>query len=95
MNQLYAAYSRGKNAQELATVLGESALSETDLVYVRFAEAFEQEYIQQDEYENRTIEDTLSLGWKLLGLLPKSELKRVDDEYIEKYYVASNGNSDA
>jgi V/A-type H+-transporting ATPase subunit B len=95
MNQLYAAYSRGKNAQELATVLGESALSETDLVYVRFAEAFEQEYIQQDEYENRTIEDTLSLGWKLLGLLPKSELKRVDDEYIEEYYVASGGNNDA
>ncbi len=86
MNQLYAAYSRGKNAQELATVLGESALSESDLKYVKFAEGFEQKYIQQDEGENRSIEDTLGIGWDLLKLLPKEELKRVHDEFIEEYY---------
>jgi len=86
MNQLYAAYSRGKNAQELATVLGESALSEADLRYVKFAEAFEQNYIQQGESENRTIEDTLRIGWETLGLLPKPELKRIHDEYIDEYY---------
>ncbi len=86
MNQLYAAYSRGKNAQELATVLGESALSEADLRYVKFAEAFENNYIRQAEDENRTIEDTLTIGWDTLSLLPKAELKRVHDEYIEEYY---------
>ncbi len=86
MNQLYAAYSRGKDAQELAMVLGESALSDMDLKYVRFAEKFEEEYIRQAEDENRTIEDTLRLGWDLLGLLPESELKRVHDEFIEEHY---------
>ncbi len=86
MNQLYAAYSRGKNAQELATVLGESALNEADLRYVKFAEAFEQNYIQQGESENRTIEDTMRIGWETLGLLPKAELKRIHDEYIDEYY---------
>ncbi len=86
MNQLYAAYSRGKNAQELATVLGESALSEADLRYVKFAESFEKNYISQGEDENRTVEDTLGVGWETLALLPKSELKRVHDEYIDQYY---------
>ena len=86
MNQLYAAYSRGKDAQELAMVLGESALSDLDLKFVRFADKFENEYIQQGEDENRTVEDTLQLGWDLLGLLPQNELKRVHDEYIEEHY---------
>ncbi|MFW6457078.1 MAG: V-type ATP synthase subunit B [Planctomycetota bacterium] len=86
MNQLYAAYSRGKDAQELAMVLGETALSEMDLKFVRFAEAFENQYIRQAEDENRTIEDTLRLGWDLLGMLPKSELKRVHDEFIDEHY---------
>lgn len=86
MNQLYAAYSRGKDAQELAMVLGETALSEMDLKFVRFAEAFEDRYIRQGEDENRTIEDTLQLGWDLLGILPKEQLKRVHDEFIEEYY---------
>jgi len=86
MNQLYAAYARGKNAQELAVVLGESALTPTDLIYVRFAVAFEKEFITQGEHENRTIEESLALGWKLLGILPKSELKRIKPEFIEKYY---------
>ncbi len=87
MNQLYAAYSRGKNAQELATVLGESALSEADLRYVKFAESFEKNYISQGEDENRTVEDTLGVGWETLALLPRAELKRVHDEYIDEYYV--------
>ena len=86
MNQLYAAYARGKGAQELALVLGESALSPMDLRYMRFAEAFEDRYIRQGEDENRSIERTLEIGWELLGMLPKAELKRVHDEYIEKYY---------
>ncbi len=86
MNQLYAGYSRGKNAQELATVLGESALNEADLRYVKFAEAFEQNYIQQGESDNRTIEDTLRIGWETLGLLPKNELKRIHKEYIDEHY---------
>jgi len=86
MNQLYAAYARGKNAQELALVLGESALSPQDVRYVRFAEAFESEFIAQGEDENRTIEQTLDIGWRLLGLLPRAELKRIHDELLEQYY---------
>ncbi len=88
MNQLYAAYARGKNAQELVMVLGESALSEMDVRYVRFAEAFEQQYVQQGEDENRPIERTLEIGWDLLGMLPRGELKRIRDEHIEQYYEA-------
>ncbi len=86
MNQLYSAYARGKNAKELAVVLGESALSDIDLLYVKFADAFEDRFIRQGEDENRPIEESLAIGWDLLGLLPKSELKRVNDEFIEKYY---------
>ncbi len=86
MNQLYAAYARGKNAKELAVVLGESALSDIDLLYVKFADAFEDRFIRQGEDENRSIEDSLRIGWELLGLLPKSELKRIRPEFIEKYY---------
>ncbi|MCA1902547.1 MAG: V-type ATP synthase subunit B, partial [Candidatus Hydrogenedens sp.] len=86
MNQLYAAYARGKNAKELAVVLGESALSDIDLLYVKFADAFEDRFIRQGEDENRSIEDSLRIGWELLGMLPKSELKRVKPEFIEKYY---------
>jgi len=85
MNQLYSAYARGKNAKELAVVLGESALSEIDLLYVKFADAFEDRFIRQGEDENRTIEDSLQIGWDLLAMLPRIELKRVRDEYIEKY----------
>ena len=93
LNQLYAAYARGKNVQELAMVLGESALSEMDMRYVRFAEAFEHQYIQQGETENRTIEQTLSIGWKLLGMLPKAELKRIHDEHIDKYYSGTSAGA--
>lgn len=89
MNQLYAAYARGKNAEELAVVLGESALTPMDLVYVEFARHFEQEFIAQGENENRSILESLDLGWKLLGILPKVELKRIRPEYIEKYYKST------
>lgn len=85
MNQLFAAYAQGKQAKELAVVLGESALSDTDKLYAKFADAFEKRYVSQGEYENRSIEETLNIGWELLSILPKSELKRIRDEYIEKY----------
>ncbi|MEG2001703.1 MAG: V-type ATP synthase subunit B [Clostridia bacterium] len=86
MNQLFAAYSRGKEAKELATILGETALSETDRLYAKFAGEFERLYVSQSFETNRSIDETLDLGWKLLGILPKNELKRIKDEYIEKYY---------
>lgn len=85
MNQLFAAYAQGKQAKELAVILGESALSDTDKLYAKFADGFEKNYVSQGEYENRTIEESLSIGWELLSILPKSELKRIRDEYIEKY----------
>ncbi|OGO79517.1 MAG: V-type ATP synthase subunit B [Clostridiales bacterium GWB2_37_7] len=85
MNQLFAAYARGKEAKELAVILGEGALSDTDKLYAKFADEFERRYVSQGENENRDIMETLTIGWELLSILPKSELKRVRDEYIEKY----------
>ncbi len=85
MNQLYAAYARGNDVRELAIILGEAALDEIDQAYMKFAEAFEDKFIRQDEHEDRDIEESLRLGWELLKILPKSELKRVKEEYIEKY----------
>ncbi|MEO0096157.1 MAG: V-type ATP synthase subunit B [candidate division WOR-3 bacterium] len=85
-NQLIACYSRGKEAQELAIILGEAALSDMDKIYLKFATIFEQRYINQGEYENRTIEQTLNLGWELLRLVPRTEMKRVREEYLKKYY---------
>ena len=85
MNQLFAAYSRGKDAKELMAILGESALSEIDLMYAKFADEFEKEYVSQGFRTDRTIEQTLEIGWKLLSMLPKSELKRIRDEYFVKY----------
>ena len=86
MNQLFAAYARGKDAKELMVILGEAALTEIDLIYAKFAEAFEQEYVSQGYDKDRSIEETLDIGWKLLSILPRSELKRIDDEYLDKYY---------
>jgi len=86
MNQLYAAYARGKNAKELAVVLGESALSEEDIMFVKFADAFEDKFIRQGEDENRTIEESLAIGWDLLAMLPRASLKRVREVWLEKYY---------
>ncbi|WP_315119969.1 V-type ATP synthase subunit B [uncultured Clostridium sp.] len=85
MNQLFAGYAQGKQAKELAVILGESALSDADKQYAKFAEAFEKEYVSQGFTANRTIEETLNLGWKLLSILPRTELKRIRDEYLEKY----------
>lgn len=85
MNQLYAAYARGKEAKELAAILGEAALTEVDKKFSKFADEFELRYIQQGEEENRTIEETLNLAWDLFSLLPRAELKRVGDAYIDKY----------
>lgn len=85
MNQLFAAYARGKEALELMTILGEAALSDVDLMYAKFSQEFEQKYVSQGYDTDRTIEETLDIGWELLKILPKSELKRIDDKYIEKY----------
>ncbi|MEW5783561.1 MAG: V-type ATP synthase subunit B [Bacillota bacterium] len=85
MNQLYAAYARGKEAKELAAILGEAALSDIDKRFSRFADEFENRYIRQGEEEDRTIQDTLNLGWELLALLPRAELKRVRDAFLDKY----------
>jgi len=85
MNQLFAAYARGKQAKELAVILGEAALSEADKHFAKFADEFEKRYVSQGENEDRSIEETLNLGWELLTILPRQELKRIRDEYIEKY----------
>ena len=86
MNQLFAAYSRGKDAKELMVILGEAALSDIDLVYAKFADEFEEKYISQGYFTDRTIEETLDIGWDLLRLLPRSELKRISDVMLDKYY---------
>ena len=90
MNQLFAAYARGKEAKELMVVLGESALTEVDRLYAKFADEFENRYISQGYDTDREIEETLDIGWELLSILPKSELKRIKDEYIEKYMKTPN-----
>jgi len=84
-NQLLEAYTRGLEARELEVILGEAALSELDKLYYRFADLFEKEYINQDEYEDRTIEETLDAGWRLLSMLPTMELKRIRPEYLEEF----------
>lgn len=85
MNQLFSAYAQGKEAKELSAILGESALSDVDKKFAHFAEEFEKRYVSQGFFADRSIEETLDMGWELLKLLPKSELKRIRDEYIEKY----------
>ena len=90
MNQLFAAYARGKEAKELAAILGDAALTDTDKLYAKFAESFEKKYVSQGFTANRSIEETLDTGWELLKILPRGELKRIKEKYIEKYL----GNSD-
>ncbi len=85
MNQLFSAYARGKDAKELSSILGDAALSDVDKQYAKFAEEFEKQYINQGFNANRTIEETLDIGWKLLRILPRSELKRIRDEYLEEF----------
>lgn len=91
MNQLFAAYARGKEAKELAVILGDAALSDVDKLYSKFATEFENQYVSQGYYTNRDIEETLNLGWELLTILPKSELKRIDLQLIDKYYPTKAG----
>ena len=94
-NQFYAGYARGKEAQELATIMGEAALSAEDKKYMTFANEFEKRYISQGYYENRSVEDTLNLGWELLSMFDDSELKRIDVELIKKYMPRFRKNSKA
>ncbi|MEW6087668.1 MAG: V-type ATP synthase subunit B [bacterium] len=84
-NQLFAGYARGKEAKELAVILGEAALSETDKLFSKFADEFENKFVAQGEYANRPIEESLNIGWELLKILPRSELKRVKEDQIKKY----------
>jgi len=86
LNQLFACYARGKEARELALILGEAALTDLDKLYLKFAERFDDEFVRQGEFTARTIIETIDLGWKLLRTIPKDELKRVRPEYLEKYY---------
>ena len=85
MNQIFAAYAQGKEAKELANVLGEAALSESDKKYVAFTDRFEEEYVNQGSYTNRSIDESIELGWDLLKILPREELKRIKDEMLDKY----------
>jgi V/A-type H+-transporting ATPase subunit B len=94
MNQLFSAYARGKDCKELMVILGESALTETDKLYAKFADEFERQYVSQGYSENRSIEQTLDIGWKLLRILPRSELKRIKVEYLDKYYGEVEGGQD-
>ncbi len=94
MNQLFASYARGKESKELATILGEAALTDEDKKYVKFSDKFEEIFIQQGEDENRDIEKSLTIGWETLSMLPVNELKRIKDEYIDKYLPKSSNDSD-
>ena len=91
MNQLFAAYATGKENKELMSILGEAALSPTDLLYAKFADEFEKRYVSQGSDENRSITETLDLGWELLSILPRGELKRIKPEFIDKYLPKKEG----
>jgi V/A-type H+-transporting ATPase subunit B len=86
MNQLFAAYARGKDAKELMVILGEAALTDIDKLYAKFSDEFEEKYINQGYRTDRSIQETLDIGWELLRILPRSELKRIKDEYLDAYY---------
>lgn len=86
MNQLFSAYARGKDAKELMVILGEAALTDIDKLYAKFADEFEKQYVAQGNETDRSIEETLDLGWKLLSILPRSELKRISDKLLDQYY---------
>jgi V/A-type H+-transporting ATPase subunit B len=86
-NQLFACYAKGKEARELAVILGEAALSDLDKLYLQFADDFEDRFVRQDEYEDRSVIQTLDIGWELLRGIPREELKRIRQEYLDKYYI--------
>lgn len=91
MNQLFSAYARGKEAKELSIILGEAALTEIDKKYAHFADEFEKKYVSQGFNTNRSINETLDIGWELLRLLPRNELKRIKDKFLDIYYDKSEG----
>lgn len=91
MNQLFSVYARGKEAKELSTILGEAALTEIDKKYAHFADEFEKKYVSQGFNTNRSINETLDIGWELLRLLPRNELKRIKDKFLDMYYDKSEG----
>lgn len=91
MNQLFSAYARGKEAKELSTILGEAALTEIDKKYAHFADEFEKKYVSQGFNTNRSINETLDIGWELLRLLPRNELKRIKDKFLDMYYDKPEG----
>ncbi len=95
MNQLFSAYARGKDAKELMVILGEAALTEMDKLYARFSDAFEKEYVSQGFSTDRSIEETLDLGWKLLRILPRSELKRISEKILDLYYEEAGADETA
>ena len=86
MNQLFSAYARGKDAKELMVILGEAALTDIDKIYAAFADEFEKKYVSQGYQANRSIEETLDIGWQLLKMLPRSELKRISEDILDRYY---------
>jgi V/A-type H+-transporting ATPase subunit B len=94
MNQLFAAYARGKEVRELMVVLGEAALTPVDRLYAKFADAFEAEYVNQGFFEDRSVEETLDIGWRLLSLLPRSELRRIKPALIDKYLPRDDKHGD-
>jgi V/A-type H+-transporting ATPase subunit B len=85
-DQCYSAYAEGRDIRSLVAVVGEEALTERDKMYLEFADKFEKEFVTQSREENRTIEETLDLGWKLLSILPEGELKRIDEKYVKQYH---------
>ena len=87
MNQLFSAYARGKDCKELMVILGEAALTDIDKLYAKFADEFEKKYVSQGSETDRSIEETLNIGWELLSILPRSELRRISDEFLDKYYI--------
>ena len=92
-NQLFSSYARSKEVEELSIVLGEAALTETDRAFMRFGDSFEKNFVRQALDENRSIEQTLDIGWELLRIIPRTELKRVRKEYIEKYMSCGEGDA--
>ena len=91
-NQLFASYARVQDARSLASVIGEEELSPVDKKYIEFGKLFEQYFVNQGYHEDRTIEQSLDLGWKLLSTLPRTELDRVDDALLDKYYIEDKEN---
>ncbi|MBU0586672.1 V-type ATP synthase subunit B, partial [Candidatus Micrarchaeota archaeon] len=91
-DQMYAAYATGRDLRSLSAVVGEEVLTESDRKFLKFADEFENRFVRQGPYEDRSIEQTLDLGWELLSMLPEEELKRVKKEYIEKYMKKNKSN---